>query len=58
MEKRKPFIETVDNEDKKKVWELYFKHFYSYEQIEMYFKGKYSYNEIKFIVNERYKMYG
>lgn len=58
MERRKSFIETVNEKDKEKIWDLYFKHFYSYEQIQEFFGGKYTYNEIKFIVNERYKMYG
>ena len=46
---------NVKEEDKKKVWELYFDKKYSYSQIMDYFKGKYVYADIKKAINSRYK---
>ena len=45
----------MKEEDKKKVWELYFDKMYSYSQIMDYFKGKYVYADIKKAINSRYK---
>lgn len=41
--------------DKKKIWELYFEHMYSYNNLIEYFHHKYPYSVIKSVIYEKYR---
>lgn len=47
----------MDEKIKKKIWNLYFTHFYSYEQLEAYFNYEYPYSVLKTVIKERYDTY-
>ena len=41
--------------DKKKAWNLYFNHMYSYDRLICYFHHKYPYSVIKSAIREKYR---
>lgn len=57
MELRQRFVDTLSYKEKKEVWDLYFRHFYSYDDLEAHFKGKYTYAQLKTIIRERIRNY-
>lgn len=47
------YAQTVDLDDKKEIWHLYFYMGYNYDDLERHFKGKYRYSQLKSIIIER-----
>lgn len=47
----------MDEKTKKKIWNLYFTHLYSYDELEAYFEHKYPYSVLKSTIQERYDTY-
>lgn len=58
MEQVKPFIETVDVKDKKKIWDLYFNDFYSFEQLLRLYDKKYTHSQLRTIIMKGIDEYG
>ena len=58
MEKRQRYCETVSQEEKEIVWDLYFDKLYTYRKLEEYFGDKYTYAQLKAIINEKYEQHG
>lgn len=56
MDKRVPYAQTIELEEKKKIWSLYFYKLYSYDDLIKYFKGKYTYAQLKSIIFEKIRM--
>lgn len=54
---RKNLKKKTINQDKEKIYYLYFEKLFSIEEMEKHFKGKYSYNEIRNIIKDKYIEY-
>lgn len=52
----KTYVQTVDLEEKKIIWKLYFAYFYNYEELSNYFNKKYTYHQLKSIILERLEL--
>lgn len=47
----------MDGKTKKKIWNLYFTHLYSYDELGAYFNYEYPYSVLKTVIKERYDTY-
>ena len=52
----KTYAQTVDIEEKKVIWRLYFVEFYDFDKLDNYFNGKYTYHQLKSIIIERLEL--
>jgi hypothetical protein len=47
------YSDSVDKNEKEKIWNLFFFEGFSYDDLIAYFKGKYTYSQLKSIILER-----